>query len=726
MTLDDLIKGFRERFSWVLRTTWVQTALLVMMTLVVYLPALRCGFVWDDDAYVTQNSTLLTTEGLLKIWADPAATPQYYPLVHTSFWVEQHLWGLHPLGYHLNNMLLHALAAVLVWRVLLRLALPGAWLAALVFAIHPVEVESVAWITERKNVLSGVFYLGSLLLFLRFAGIGPDNERKRWCDYALALALFIGALLSKTVVCTLPAVAVLLLWWKRGRLTRTETLALLPMFVLGLALGLTTVWLEKHHVGATGVDWQLSGVERCLVAGRVLWFYAAKLVWPQGLVFIYSHWEVDASAGWQYLFPLFALGVIACLWWRRVLLGRGPLVAVLCFAGTLLPALGFFDVYPMRYSYVADHFQYLAGLALIAPGVSLLFAAAQRWRWLVILPGMLVLALLGALTWSQCGQYRDIETLWRTTIKNNPDCWMAHQNLSTVLLQQGLAREAADHCEKALSLRGDNVESHVNLGNALLRMERIDDAILHFQSAEKLRPGSIEVLIDLGGSLLKKGRPDEAVSKFQQVLQLQPGLAVAHYSLGVAYSQKGQVDLALASYQRALVAQPDYVSAHYNLGIVLARGGRLYEAVEHFQKAVKLQPEFIEAHFNLGNNLLLLGRQAEAMIHFQRVLEANPDQIDTLNNLALLLATCPQASVRNGTTAVELAQRANRLSGSRNAVILQTQAAAYAEAGSFELAAETARRAANVAFDQGQLQLAETIQQERRLYLSGSPLRHVR
>ena len=361
------------------RNTLLGAAVLIAAVLAAYGPALRGGFVWDDPRYVTENPVLTEPSGLYRIWFDVGATVQYYPLVFTSFWIESRLWGLQPLGYHLVNVLLHAANAVLVWRVLRRLSVPGAWLAAGIFALHPVHVESVAWITERKNVLSGLFYLTALLAYLRFAP--PDGEGsargRPWRFYALAVGLFACALLSKTVTCSLPAAIALLLWWRRGRIGRSDALALLPLFAVGAALALTTIWLEKHNVGAQGQAWELSVVQRCLIAGRALWFYAGKLVWPLPLIFTYPKWQIDAGQWWQYLFPAGAVALPLGLWVLRRRIGKGPLVAALCFAGTLLPALGFVDVYPMRYSYVADHFQYLASIAPIALLVAVITMLAR-------------------------------------------------------------------------------------------------------------------------------------------------------------------------------------------------------------------------------------------------------------------------------------------------------------------------------------------------------------
>ena len=316
---------------------WIFGLLLIAATVFAYQPVWHAGFIWDDDFYVTNNPTLHDLGGLQRIWFEVGAVPQYYPMVHTTFWLEYHLWGLNPVGYHLINVLLHAITAILLWQVLLRLRVRGAWLAAIIFALHPVEVESVAWITERKNVLSAVFYFAAALAYLRFVALeepgGPN--RLRWYWYLGALVLFMAALLSKTMTCSLPAALLLVSWWKKGRVQRGEILPLLPFFVVGVGLGLMTAWIEKYHVGAQGAAWSLTFADRCLIAGRALWFYAGKLVWPAHLTFIYPRWKIEPEMWWQWLFPVAAVVVVAGLWLARRRIGKGPLVAVLFFAARL-------------------------------------------------------------------------------------------------------------------------------------------------------------------------------------------------------------------------------------------------------------------------------------------------------------------------------------------------------------------------------------------------------
>ena len=458
----------------------IVAAVIAAATLLSYLPALGARYIWDDEAYVTGNETLRTLGGLADIWLSPWATPQYYPLVHTTFWLEYRLWGLAPAGYHLVNVALHAANAVLVYLLLRRLKLPGALLAAGLFALHPVHVESVAWITERKNVLSALLYLSAMLTYLRFRPLGENGGGERR-TYILALALFAGALLSKTVTASMPAAFLLLVYWKEGRITRRDVLLLLPFFALGLVAGGNTAWLEKHRVGAYGADWALSFAERVLIAGRAVWFYFGKLVWPHPLVFIYPRWELDAASPAQWAFPAAAVLVVAGLVAARGRLGRGPLVAVLFFGGTLFPALGFFDVYPMRFSFVADHFQYLASLgllALLAAGAAQAFARPDRRRIGHGAAALWLLAL-GTLTYAQSVHYHDYETLWLDTLSKNPGCWMARNNLGLLYEKTGRTEEAVAQYRLALEVKPGAPDAHTNLGNVLLASGRRAEAMAH-------------------------------------------------------------------------------------------------------------------------------------------------------------------------------------------------------------------------------------------------------
>jgi len=580
---------------------WLLALVLVIATFVAYQPVWHAGFIWDDDRYVTNNLPLRSPAGLERIWFEPGATVQYYPLVFTTFWAEYHLWKLQPLGYHLVNVLLHSVNAVLLWRVLRRLGVPSSWWAAAIFALHPVSVESVAWVTERKNVLSALFYFLAVLAYLRFR---PLNGRRRssrmqLAAYPLALVLFLCALLSKTVTCSLPAVLMLLVWWKTGQVERRDVRALAPLFVLGVASGFMTTWMEKHSVGASGAEWELSFVQRCLVAGRALWFYAGKLFWPRNFTFIYPRWEMDASVAWQYFFPVAALAVLIALWLLRSRIGRGPLVAVLCFAGTLVPALGFFNVFPFRYSFVADHFQYLACIGLISLAVSTSTAICERagqWgRDWGKLAAAIVLLILGVSTWRQARIYQNSETLWRDTLAKNPQCWMAHENLALALRGLGKMQETVEQYELTLRIKPDHAEAHNGLAVALLELGKVPEAMSHLEQALQIRPDYAEAHYNLGGALMEQGRLPEAIGHYEQALRIEPDNADAHNNLGAALLRQGRLPEAISHCEQALRIEPDFAGAHCNLGVALEHAGRLQDAISHYEQALRIQPDFTEA-----------------------------------------------------------------------------------------------------------------------------------
>ncbi len=626
---------------------WLFAGALVAAVFLAYLPAWQDGFIWDDDAYVTGNNTLHDLNGLERIWFDRHANPQYYPLVHTTFWVECHLWGLKPLGYHFVNIALHAANVILLWLVLRRLNVPGAIWAASLFAVHPIMVESVAWVTERKNVLSTFFYLCSFSALLRFWS--PEQEQPqsegRWRFYVLALLLFAAALCSKTVACSLPAAFLLVRWWKHGRLTWRDAWVTAPFFAIGLVMAMNTAVLEKHQVGASGKEWDFSALDRVLIAGRALWFYVATLAWPAQLTFIYPRWQINAWTWWQYLFPLAALGAIAALWALRGRLGRGPLTAALFFAGTLVPALGFFNVYPMRYSFVADHFQYLASvgmLALVGAAIELfrLRFAANLSRSIAAASG-LVLVVLAALTWRQVGVYKDVETLWNDTLVKNPSCWMAHNNLGNALADRGQVDAAIAHYRTTLEIKPDHFEAEHNLGFALVRNGKIGEAIPHFRKALQMKPDYFEAHNKLGAALSESDQVDEAIAHFQQALAIKPNSFETRYYLGLAMFRSGRIEEAIAQYREALAINPDSFEVHYNLGNALAEAdrkkagrGQFEEAIAHLQKALAIKPEDFGAQFNLGTALAARGEFDKAIVHFQKALEIRPDHAAAQYNLA--------------------------------------------------------------------------------------------
>lgn len=605
-------------------------AAILCVTLLAYLPALEGGLVWDDNMHVTRPE-LRSLGGLWRIWFDLGATQQYYPLLHSAFWLEHRIWGDSVLGYHLVNVVLHAASALLVVKIARRLAIPGAWLAGLLFALHPVCVEGVAWISEQKSTLSGFFCLAAALTYLHF------DETRRKSRYFVALGLFILALLSKTVTAVLPPALLVIFWWKRGSLDwKRDVLPLLPWFAIAVPAGLFTAWVERsaHLIGAQGADYALTWTQRLLLAGRVPWFYAWKAVWPFDLMFIYPRWNIDPNAWWLYLFPLALVAVAIALLWlairRRM---RGPLASFLIFTGCLFPVLGFFNVYPFRYSYVADHFQYLAILGILVPAASLLAMLATR----VSNPkaAAVVLVPLAAATWVQSGNYRDYETLFRETLARNPGSALVHNNLGVILMSSGREAEAVPVLETAVRLEPHRADYRVNYGLALAQVPgRLNDAVAEYEGALKVSPDLYSAHLNLGLALMSiPGRQQEAIAEYRKAIastkaamHVNPNFWQAHLNLGIAYGQlPGHEETAIGELRTALQMKPDSALAHFHLGNSLHKLGRLEEAVAEYRESIRLDPNVAEPHYELAYALARIpGRVPEAIAACRNMLMLKP------------------------------------------------------------------------------------------------------
>jgi tetratricopeptide (TPR) repeat protein len=640
--------------------------LLVVVTSLVYRPAWHGGMVWDDEGHITP-AALRHGAGVRSIWFDLGATQQYYPLTHSVFWVGHRLWGDDTTGYHLLNIFLHASSAFLVFLLLRRLRIPGALLCAAIFALHPVHVESVAWISELKNTLSGFFCLAAALAYVIF----DDTRDSR--SYQLSVACFVLALLSKTVTATLAGALLVLMWWRRGRLAARRDLApLIPFFLLGAISGLLTLWVERALVGARGAEFAMNPVERMLVAGRAIWFYLGKLVWPADLSFNYPRWTIDAGSAGQYAFPAAVVAAGLALWAIRRR-SRAPLAAFLIFCGTLIPVLGFFNVYPFRYAFVADHFQYLASIPMFAVFSALVVGRCGRLpvRAAVIEAGAVIVlaSVLGTLTWRESHAYADVETLYRTTVDRNPTSWLAQTNLGTLLLDRSTA-EALEHLQISVQLRPDVAQTRVSLGYALQQLRRFDEAIVQYEEARRLDPRFPEAHNNLCAVLHRRGRAPEAIASCAEALRLAPDYAKAHFNMALALAQlgrsesiphfhqaieldpgnvdahialadalqaRGEIAAAVPHYRSALQLAPSHAYAHNSLGVALQRLGRTQDAVGEFHAAVRVAPEFGNAHFNLANALQALGRTDEALPHYRAVLAQNPDDASAHTNLGVAL-----------------------------------------------------------------------------------------
>jgi tetratricopeptide (TPR) repeat protein len=631
-----------------------QGGLIVLLVFLVYLPALSGGFVWDDDFWTTRIIGLLhNTSGLRLMWFHPTALQQYYPLSGTTFWLDYQLWKFWTTPYHVENVLLHALAALLFWRLLLRLQVPGAWLASAIFALHPVMVESAAWITERKNVLSLVLFLGAWLAYERYRqwvarteeiAPVPDSPRSM-CHpslfYDLAFVLFLCALLAKTTVFSLPAAILLIGWWQRGQIRwRADVLPTLPFFAVAIGLCLVTSWLEKNHVRAQGPDFVLTFPQRCLIAGRAFWFYLGKLFWPANLCFIYPRWLPNPGSGWQWLYPVTALGALFTLWLARGRLGRGLVTALFFYVGTLFPVLGFMNAYGMRYSFVWDHWVYLSALGIIALAAALVVRAAESLRTPAAVYGFaaIVLPVLAFLTWRQAGTYTDAETLWRKTLARNPECWMAHNDLGVILAKQGHMEEAMEHYHKAIQINPNSPEVLYDLGNFLANNGQLDEAIENYRKAIQIDPNSFDAMNNLGVALAAKSRFDEAIKNYRKAIQINPNFSKALNNLGVALAAKGRFDEAIENYRKAIRINPGYFTALNNLGVALAAKDRFDEAIENYYKALQINPNYCEVLNNLGVALAAVDRFDEAIENYYKAIQINPNYSEALDNLGVALA----------------------------------------------------------------------------------------
>jgi tetratricopeptide (TPR) repeat protein len=648
-------------------------AALIGMTVLVYLPCMNGPLLWDDTEWFgAMEWNLRGWQGLWRLWTAPDSIQQFYPVTATSFWIDHHLWGAWTLPAHLLNVLLHGASAVLFWMLLQRLGLRGAWLAAALFAVHPVMVESVAWITERKNVLCTFFALLALL----WHGAGAGWWESRWNQKqagaaALAFACLTLALLSKVGAAVLPGVAMVIGWWVSGKVRwRADGLRVLPWILVSLPLVWVTSRMEQEMV--VGGDWMpsLSVAERLLLAGQLPWFYLGKLLWPVHLCVLYEKWPL---AAWQWSGAGALAALLALLVWRRQ---RGMLALTLLFLGALFPLLGFFDVNGMKYAWAADRWIYLPAMAVCAGAAF----------WLARLPRAVPAAVLiacGALTWRQAGLYSSVDVFWQAAVAGSANPWKAHNDYAGQLLDQKRPEEAREHLEAAL----------------------------------KLYPEYAAAMVNLASALQDTGRKTEAIEWLDRAIALQPGKsAAAQYNKALVLKSMNRAAEAEAAFKAAIADKPDFFAAHNDLGNLLLISGRHDEAMQCFSRLLDLRPGDAKALTSIGNIHFLRGEAGLAVSCFKQALESDPDMTSTLANTAWVLATAGDDKLRDTATALRHATRAAELSRREDPSILQVLAAAQAAAGDFDQAVLTAIEAAKLARAMGDERLAASTEAMQRLF----------
>jgi Tfp pilus assembly protein PilF len=521
-----------------LRRPAVYAVLIAVVTIVVYIPAIRGGFVFDDQKLIVENDLIKTRDGLYRFWFTTQAA-DYYPLTSSLWWLQWRLWGANPVGYHVVNVLLHAVNAILVWMILRGLKIPGAWLAGLVFAVHPVNVASVAWISEFKNTLSMLLFLTAIELYLAF------DENQRWRFYGLSLVAFLLALFSKTAVVMLPIVLLGCVWWRRGRRGWNDVVRSAPFFVLSLVMGLVTLWYQYNPFRGEAAVRTEDFISRLAAAGWLPWFYLSKAVLPLDLCMIYPKWDVDGARVDSWLPGIGLVSCFALFWYKRRMWGRPSLFALGYFVVMLFPVLNLLQQGPYRLTSVADrwdHWQYysiVAPIALVVGG----FASAcsrmgPRGRVAQLLASLAVVAALGAATWVRAGVFGTAERLWRDTLAKNPNSLEAHNSLGNVLVESGRFDEAIQQFEYALRLRPNYANARNNLGVALARSGKTQEAVALYELALQVAPDFAAAHNNLGEALFQLGKTQEAIVQWQEALRIDPGCTEARSNLmcaGVAH-----------------------------------------------------------------------------------------------------------------------------------------------------------------------------------------------
>ena len=567
--------------------------------------------------------------------------PQYYPLVFTSFWLEHKLWGLNPFGYHTVNLILHILNALLFFWLALKIYPRLAFISALLFAIHPIQVETVAWITERKNLLSLFFFLSAILVYLRF------DRTRRMKYYLLTVAMFVFALLSKSVAACFIFVPVLYKWWRDGKVTWREARLSAVFIVLGLLSGLYTIYLEFYNAGAHGKEFALPFLERFILSGRIIFFYIYKLLFPFHFMFFYPRWQVDARIWWQWLFPFAVMVGLGLLVYYRKRIGRGALALFIFYIASIFPALGFVNVFPMKFSFVADHFSYLSTPALLLllcasvtfffDKLKIKFPKLHSTLFRVFWAGLFILIVIYL-----CGKsmiltrnYKNEITHWSNLIRDNPKAWIAYNNLGLIYDNIGKTESAMDLYTKAIAIKPNFAEAYNNRGNAYKDQGNIQQAFSDFNKAIAINPNYAEAYNNRGTAYGKQGNIQQAISDFNKAIAIKPNYAEAYNNRGTIYRNQGNIQQAILDFNKAIEIDPNESDIYYNRGIAYEEQGNIQQAVSDYTKVIAINPNDADAHYNRGTVYFQQGKFVQAISDYNKAIAINPNSFKTYRTRAV-------------------------------------------------------------------------------------------
>ncbi|MFA4854060.1 MAG: tetratricopeptide repeat protein [Candidatus Omnitrophota bacterium] len=585
-----------------------QLFLIVLLCFIIYIPSLRNGFIWDDETNLYENPCIQKAEGLKLIWFTNE-TYQYYPVVFTTFWLEHKLWGLNPFGYHTINLILHLFNALLLFWIALKLYPRLAFVLALLFAVHPIQVETVAWITERKNLLSLFFFLLTILAYLRF------DRTRRIRDYLLTVIMFVFALFSKPIAVCFIFFPFLYKWWQDGKITWREIRLSAVFVITGLLNAGYTLYLEYYNVGAQGRAFDLTFLERFILAGRILIFYIYKLLFPFNFMFFYPRWIVNARVWWQWLFPFSVMLVLGVFVYYRKKIGRGTLALFIFYIISIFPVLGFINVYGMNFSWVADHFSYLSVPVLLLLFCACICCLLDRLRasfprlcslpYRILSTGLFIFAInyMCFKSAELARNYKDSTTLWSNLIRENPKAWVAYANLAAIYINIGKTEEALVLYKKAMALN-PNFESAIvlynNLGNLSIKTGKNKEALALYKKAIAINPDSKSNVLsyyNLGNAYYAIERKADAIKAYEKAIQLSPKYLGAFNNLASVYVDVGKIDKAIELWNEAIQINPAFAIAQFNLAVFYFQRKQYNLAIKHCDKVTelgdKVDPKFL-------------------------------------------------------------------------------------------------------------------------------------